>query len=152
MDQRIPSRSPILAALNIHSLPRRWGVVVPRAEVNEALAELNLEAPLPRGRLLKAERVELILSESGISVEVVQHRMAAFVMQSSSPRLQHLPARIIAAADPNERTQLKDLIHKVLYRPELSPSSCTSPESDSDRNKLKGTKRNQNPRKTAQKP
>ena len=65
---------PILTVMNLHPLHRKQGTVVRRAEVEEALHELCLEArSLPEGRLVDAMEVERLLAESGISVELVKH-------------------------------------------------------------------------------
>jgi predicted transposase YdaD len=69
---------PLLTALNSHPLHRRQGTLVQRAEVEEALSDLGLEAgPLPEGRLINAMEVEKLLAAAGISVELVKHMTAA---------------------------------------------------------------------------
>jgi hypothetical protein len=63
---------PLLAALNIHPMHRRQGVVVRRGEVVEALHDLHLEkVALPKGRLIDAAEAELTLAEAGMSVPLV---------------------------------------------------------------------------------
>jgi hypothetical protein len=157
---------PILAAMNVHALHRRGGPFVLKSEVEEALLELSLEtASLPRGRLLNAERVEGMLTASGVTVELVRRRSAAFIMLASPEALERLAARTLAAADPKERDQLEDVIVKALYGANETKvakngrralrrllRSKNPLEIDSKREEPKGTKRNQNPRKTAQKP
>jgi len=151
---------PILAAMNVHALHRRGGPFVLKSEVEEALLELSLEtASLPRGRLLNAERVEGMLTASGVTVELVRRRSAAFIMLASPEALER------PAADPKERDQLEDVIVKALYGANETKvakngrralrrllRSKNPLEIDSKREEPKGTKRNQNPRKTAQKP
>jgi hypothetical protein len=56
-----------------------------------------------------------MLSESGISVELVKHRTAAFVMLSSPKRLERLAARMVAAADPKEKARLRNEIERAFY-------------------------------------
>jgi L-alanine-DL-glutamate epimerase-like enolase superfamily enzyme len=77
MNARDVSTFPILAALNLHPLHRRQGTVILRSEIEEALYDLKLEtSPLPVYRLLNAYEVERILAESGISAELVRHRIS----------------------------------------------------------------------------
>ena len=72
---------PILSAMNLHPLHRRQGTLVQRAEVEEALSDLSLDAgPFPEGRLIDAMEVEKLMAESGISVELVRHRTATHVL------------------------------------------------------------------------
>jgi hypothetical protein len=80
-------------------------------------------------------------------------------------QLERLAARTVAAADPKERDQLEDEIVKALYGDSVmkGPKNGRRPlcrllqsenslEIDSKIGKSKGTIRNQNPRRTAQKP
>ena len=86
MNPRNASRLPILAAMNLHPLNRKRGVLVSRAEVDEALHDLRLDSgPLPKGRLIDAMDVEKLMAESGISPELVRHRVAAYVLLSKHP-------------------------------------------------------------------
>lgn len=78
---------PILTALNLHPLHRRQGTLVQRAEVEEALSDLSLDVgPLPEGRLIDAMEVEKLMAESGISVELVRHRTAAYILLPRNPK------------------------------------------------------------------
>ena len=116
MNLRDAHKLPILAAMNVHPLHRRCGLVVLKTEVNEALDELSLEtSPLPKGRLLDAGRVEHMLSESGITVELVKHRAAPLVVLSSPKRLVRLAARMVAASDPKDKARLRKEIEKAFY-------------------------------------
>jgi hypothetical protein len=81
MNPREAQTLPILAAMNLHPLLRKKGVLVQRAEVEEARCDLCLEAgPIPEGRLIDAIEVEKLMAESGISVELVKHRTTAYVL------------------------------------------------------------------------
>jgi hypothetical protein len=106
-----------------------------------------------------------MLTASGVTVELVRRRSAAFIMLASPEALERLAARTLAAADPKERDQLEDVIVKALYGANETKvakngrralrrllRSKNPLEIDSKREEPKGTKRNQNPRKTAQKP
>lgn len=71
---------PVLAALNIHPLRRRQGLLVQRVEVKKALRDLKLGShPLPEGRLIDAHDVDKILVDSGISVNLVQRRTSEYI-------------------------------------------------------------------------
>jgi hypothetical protein len=123
---------PILAAMNVHVLYRRHGPVVLKSVVKEALAELSLETtPFPNARLLNAMWVELMLSKSGITVELVKHRTASLVMLSSPKGLEELAARMIATAGSKERARLKRVIKKALYGDRIAMAFKNGPRDQS---------------------
>lgn len=78
MNPRDAPTLPILAALNIHPLPRRQGLMVVRSDLQETLDELGLVyGKLPKGRLIPAVEVESTLAAAGISAMQVRERVAS---------------------------------------------------------------------------
>jgi len=72
--------------MNLHPLHRRRGTLVLKSEVEEALRDFGLEAgPFSEGRLIDAYEVERLLVDAGISVELVKHRTAAFLLLALVP-------------------------------------------------------------------
>lgn len=74
---------PILAAMNLHPLRRRDGLVVQRTEVEEAFSDLAVKAvPLPDGRFIDAEELERVLMGVGLTVKYVKNQTKAYLIAS----------------------------------------------------------------------